>query len=88
LQEWLERPDVRKSANLAAAIRECDAIVFAVPHAEYKRLTVADLSVAKIIVDANNVIGDPQAAALHASGGRVAGVGKGHWRKHGYHLNS
>jgi hypothetical protein len=38
-----------------------------------------------LIVDANNVLDDGKAALLHGSGHRLLGVGKGHWRKRGFH---
>jgi UDP-N-acetyl-D-glucosamine dehydrogenase len=85
---WLERPDVALTMNLGD-IRSADGVVFAVPHGEYMGLSIDELlSVAgtvPIIVDANNIISDEKASRLYGAGCRLHGVGKGHWRRLGYH---
>lgn len=85
---WPERPDLAVTPRLPAALAGADAVVFAVPHSEYRRLSAADIHEcvggSSTLVDANNVVSDGTAEALHASGWRVAGVGKGHWRREGY----
>lgn len=84
LQFWPERAQIPFAADLAAAMKEADAIIFAVPHGEYRRLTPADFSRPALVIDANNVLDDAKASALHTAGSRLLGVGKGHWRKRGY----
>jgi nucleotide sugar dehydrogenase len=89
---WPERPHLEVSRTLDEALRGVDGVVFAVPHVEYRELAPASLieSVGReaFVVDAQNVITDPTAEELHASGWRVLGVGKGHWRKRGFQLPS
>ena len=85
LQEWSERPDTDMNSDLASALQECDAVVFAVPHTEYRQLAATSFPEPRLIVDANNVIDDTLAGQLFAAGSRLVGVGKGHWRKLGYH---
>jgi UDP-N-acetyl-D-glucosamine dehydrogenase len=86
VREWPERPAVRLSVDLDKALHHSNAIVFAVPHNAYKQLAPSDFPGARAIIDANNVLNDSVARSLHAAGSRLAGVGKGHWRKAGYHL--
>jgi nucleotide sugar dehydrogenase len=86
LRAWPERPAVRICGDLQTALRSNDAIVLAVPHRAYKQLTPSDFPPGRAIVDANNVLEDAVAQSLHGAGSRLAGVGKGHWRKQGYHL--
>ncbi|MDR3400914.1 MAG: nucleotide sugar dehydrogenase [Chthoniobacter sp.] len=82
---WPERPAVALTQDLTAAITSAEAIVFAIPHSAYRRLALADWPQPRLIVDANNVISDETAASLHRAGSRLLGVGKGHWRKGGFH---
>ena len=58
--------------------------MFAIPHMAYRRLAPADFPQPRLIVDANNVIGDDLAATRHSAGSRLLGVGKGHWRRLGH----
>lgn len=84
LQFWPERSQIPFASDLKAAMNDADAVIFAVPHGEYRRLTPADFPRALMIIDANNVLDDAKAAALHSAGSRLLGVGKGHWRKRGF----
>lgn len=87
VKRWVERPDIPVSDDLADCLRKSDGVVFAVPHGTYRELTPEALVAADrplLIVDAQNVLSDPKAQALHEAGCRLAGVGKGHWRKRGY----
>lgn len=86
LQEWLERPDIELVSDARAALAGADAIVLAVPHSAYRALKASDFPAHAVIVDASNVLDDTLAGELHGAGARLAGVGKGHWRKRGYHL--
>jgi nucleotide sugar dehydrogenase len=81
---WPERPSVALTADLRAAMEKAEAIVFATPHAEYRAQQPGAFPAQRCIVDANNVLTDATAAALHAGGARLLGVGKGHWRRRGY----
>ncbi len=80
LLAWLERPDVQLAPDLLASLAHVDAVIFAVPHAAYRRLEAGNFPKPLLIVDANNVLDDARARKLHAQGCRLAGVGKGHWR--------
>ena len=87
---WIERPDIPVSRELADCLRRADGIVFAVPHRAYRNLLPnmiyqpsPSLS-PPLIVDAQNIISDEKAKALHDAGCQLLGVGKGHWRKRGY----
>ena len=86
---WPEHDDVPIITNLRTALAEAEAVVFAVPHREYQKLTARWLLTAapqlRMVVDAQNIMTDTCAAALHQAGCRVSGVGKGHWRSSGYH---
>jgi UDPglucose 6-dehydrogenase len=86
---WPERPRVAVLSDLVVALRETDVAILAVNHEAYVQLSAADwssmLPARSSLVDAANVISDDVAAALHAGGHRLMGVGKGHWRKKGYH---
>ena len=87
---WPEMPDMPVSQNLSESLRQADGIVFAVPHKEYLELLsqrmLEHVSAQPVIVDAQNIITDEKAAYLHAAGSQLVGVGKGHWRKRGYHV--
>lgn len=84
LQFWPERSQIPFASDLAAALQAADAVVLAVPHGEYRRLSAQNFRPSTLIIDANNVLDDAKAKALHEAGSRVLGVGKGHWRKRGY----
>lgn len=85
VRHWAERPDVDVFEDLGACLQDADAIVFAVPHADYGNLQTQDVAAAKAaIIDAFDIIDDAKAAGLHGAGCKVLGVGKGHWRKRGY----
>lgn len=90
VDEWPECPDVPLFADLGLAMHGADAIVLAVGHQEYFSLEPPDLlrlcGGPVAIVDAWNVLNDAKAASLRDAGFRLIGVGKGHWRKRGYHL--
>lgn len=87
---WTERPRACLINDFQAALANAEAIVFAVPHAQYRGLTARALTALaprlRAVVDAQNIINDAVAAELHQCGINVAGVGKGHWRRHGFHL--
>jgi nucleotide sugar dehydrogenase len=84
LQFWPEYPQATLVEDLPGAFHTVDAVVFAVPHRAYRDLSPDSFSNPLLIVDANNVLDDTKAAALHARGHRLLGVGKGHWKKLGY----
>lgn len=87
---WRERPDVMISEDLETVLRKANAIVLAVPHNSYRALSADRLMElapkARAVVDAQNMLSDASAQTLVAMGRRVVGVGKGHWRRRGYHL--
>lgn len=89
VETWPERPDLDVRGDLDAVLAEADGAVLAVAHAAYDELTAEDLAEAlgagAFLVDAFDVVDDETAARLTEAGLRVAGVGKGHWRKRGYH---
>jgi len=85
LRFWPEQPDAVLVEDLAGALRETEAVVFAVPHAAYRALSPDHYPKPLLVVDANNVLDDTKAASLHGRGHRLLGVGKGHWKKRGYH---
>ena len=89
---WVERPDIEIFRDLPSALTDADGVVLAVPHEAYLGLTADDLVAAlgrdSFVVDAQDVLTDEKAHALHEAGRRVAGVGKGHWRARGYHLSA
>jgi len=87
---WPERPDAPVLSDFRKALADAEAVVFAVPHREYRELSAERLMAAaprlRAVVDAQNILMDSSAAALHRAGCQVAGVGKGHWRRSGYHM--
>jgi nucleotide sugar dehydrogenase len=87
---WAERREVEVTQRLAGAVDGADAVVFAVADAAYLDLTTDELAAAvgrpAVMVDANNVVADDKAEDLVARGWRVTGVGKGHWRRRGFHV--
>jgi nucleotide sugar dehydrogenase len=84
---WEDRPSVPISGDWEKSVRNADAIVFGVAHDAYKRLQASGFPDSLLIVDANNVLDDTLAEKLHRKGCRLLGVGKGHWRKRGFHLS-
>lgn len=85
---WPERTEVPQMTGLDGGFASFDAVVFAVPHAEYRSLGAEAFPAGMIVVDAANVVNDTLAENLHSKGCRIAGAGKGHWREKGWHLNS
>jgi UDP-N-acetyl-D-glucosamine dehydrogenase len=87
---WHERPHVPLFQDLSQALDHAQGIVLSVPHSCYQGLAVEDLLMSKTarpcIVDAQNIISDELAQNLRSAGCKVIGVGKGHWRKMGYHV--
>jgi UDP-N-acetyl-D-glucosamine dehydrogenase len=83
VQRWPERPQVPITGDWSQAITGLDAIVLALPHSAYRSLKPSDFPSPMLIVDANNVLTDAVALALHQAGCRLLGVGKGHWRSKG-----
>lgn len=85
---WKEKPDMRLERDFLASVEQADGIVFAVPHREYRDISVHELlgrmSKPVFIVDAQNIISDDKAQVLYEGGCQLLGVGKGHWRKRGY----
>ncbi|HUU29526.1 MAG TPA: nucleotide sugar dehydrogenase [archaeon] len=88
VMHWDEKPEIAITQDLTTALRRADGIVFTVGHRAYLDLTaekMIDYFVkSPFIVDTQNIISDLKAEALHKSGCRLSGVGKGHWRKRGY----
>jgi nucleotide sugar dehydrogenase len=88
--KWIENPSVPFFRELNAALKDIDGILFTVPHQSYKNIIPEDLlcqlSMPVFIVDAHNVLTDETAQKLNKGGCRILGVGKGHWRRRGYHL--
>jgi len=82
---WPERPEISRIEVVAGALEQFDAIVFAVPHAEYSSIAPEDFHGKAIIVDASNIFNDDQAFRLRGIGCRIAGAGKGHWREMGWY---
>jgi UDP-N-acetyl-D-glucosamine dehydrogenase len=82
---WPERPDVQLGSHLGTCLSGAQGIVFAVPHKMYQDLSPQQLIQYVggdfYVVDAQNVLHDAKAKYLHSAGCRLAGVGKGHWRK-------
>ncbi|MFC2053444.1 nucleotide sugar dehydrogenase [Chloroflexota bacterium] len=89
ISSWSERPHINVSPNLESCIKNADGIIFAIPHQIYLDLDAKELlnmtSNPPFIVDANNILTDEKAQLIIQSGCRLLGVGKGHWRKLGYH---
>lgn len=89
---WVERLDITVIQELDTHLAQADGIVLAVPHHCYRDLSLSTFNDANIsppypvIVDAQNIISDANAGELHEAGYRLLGVGKGHWRKWGYHV--
>jgi UDP-N-acetyl-D-glucosamine dehydrogenase len=88
---WLERPETVVLQSLEEVLEGADGVVLAIPHDAYLSLRAEDLAEliagGAFVVDAQNVLTDAKARVLHDAGRRVIGVGKGHWRTEGYHLD-
>lgn len=86
-RSWAERPQHSIEEDLSAVLAEAEAVVLAVPHRAYLALGVDQwrraLRPGAVLVDAQNLLDDDTAMALHQQGHRLLGVGKGHWRKLG-----
>ncbi|MBI4367484.1 MAG: nucleotide sugar dehydrogenase [Deltaproteobacteria bacterium] len=90
VRQWEQRPQVEVAQDLAACLRgDVHGIVWAVPHHGYRAVhpaaMVDALTQPPAIVDAQNILSDETAGFLVEAGCLVAGVGKGHWRRRGYH---
>ncbi|HNX94874.1 MAG TPA: nucleotide sugar dehydrogenase [Holophaga sp.] len=87
-RRWPERPDFPVAENLEACLRQAEGVVLAIPHRAYLDLKpetwLAHLKPGAVVVDAQNILDDARAEALHARGHRLFGVGKGHWRTKGF----
>ncbi len=89
VEAWPERPDMKVEREVAKVLGAADVAVLAVAHGAYRELDARKLLALSAghaaFVDAANLIGDDQAATLARAGRRIIGVGKGHWRRRGYH---
>lgn len=85
---WPARTGVRRVGDLANALADFDAVVFAVPHGAYRTLHPSIFRRDQIVVDASNILSDALGESLRERGCRLAGAGKGHWRSRGWHLTS
>ncbi len=83
---WPEQPEVERVDDWLQSLQNFEVVVFAVPHEEYTNLKLHKFPRPVAVVDASNVVNDEVAAGLRAAGCRVAGAGKGHWKKSGWHL--
>lgn len=83
---WEEFPSVSVSQDLSACLAQSDGVIFAVPHAEYRDLSLDDIAANRLsfVIDAQNIIEDSMADQIWQTGRTILGVGKGHWRKRGY----
>jgi UDP-N-acetyl-D-glucosamine dehydrogenase len=88
VEVWPERGEIPRISGIAGALPQFDAVVFAVPHAEYLSLKAEDFPPGMIVVDSSNIVDDPLAGRLRLKGCRIAGAGKGHWRERKWHLIS
>jgi UDP-N-acetyl-D-glucosamine dehydrogenase len=83
IKYWQERPKIKKLSDIFSAIKDVDAIVFALPHSFYLKLDIheliKELKHPVVVIDAQNIISDDKAIELHKAGCKVKGVGKGHW---------
>jgi nucleotide sugar dehydrogenase len=83
LRRWPERPSIPVAESLAGALETADGLILAVPHRAYREAALGGPRL-KFVVDAQNLLDEGGALRLHRQGIRVAGVGKGHWRRLGY----
>ncbi len=85
---WPERPAIALTQSLDRCLDWAEGLILAVPHSAYRGadfpLSWAVNGKLRFVIDAQNGIGDEIAAEVHRRGVRVAGVGKGHWRKLGF----
>lgn len=86
IEKWQEQPEVSLIKKWPVALGNFDAVVFAVPHQEYRSVSASWFAAGTSVIDASNVLDDAVAAELHTGGCIVAGVGKGHWRRKGWHI--
>jgi nucleotide sugar dehydrogenase len=88
LDGW-DHPAVAFHARLEDALAGARLVILACAHRAYLDLSAQDLlrlcAQRPAVLDAQNILDDAKARILLASGCRVAGVGKGHWRRMGYH---
>lgn len=86
---WPERPDIPVDDDLDRVLGQVDGLVLATPHRAYRQRPAQDwlraVRPGTVFVDAMNILDDDTALRLHRAGHKVAGVGKGHWRKKGFH---
>ena len=79
---WPEIPSAKVEKDLWESMRGKDAIIFAVPHREYLRLSPEKVveAVGKpcAIIDTQNILNDEEIKAYLKLGCEVRGVGKGH----------
>src|SRR5262249_8323672 len=89
VRTWAERPDLPIAETIQDAVAGANGVVFAVPNRANRELPADELHAfaedGGFLVDAQNVISDASAQLLRGRGWRVIGVGKGHWRKLGFH---
>jgi len=89
VQALASRPNAPLEPRLELVCSRIDAIILTIGHREFRAIDFLQLVERypriRIIVDAWNLIDDSVAARLVDTGVRVAGVGKGHWRKLNYH---
>jgi nucleotide sugar dehydrogenase len=89
LSDWPERPDLRLETDLEELLHGADGVVLAVAHRAYRERSAAYWVEAtpshSFFIDANDILTDEVAQTLRQTGRRVAGVGKGHWRRWGLH---
>ena len=82
---WPERPAIPVEGDFARALAGADIVMLVVGHRQYLNLEPARLERMTgrpgALVDAYNLISDETASSLRARGWRLAGVGKGHWRR-------
>ena len=82
---WAERPAIAVESDLARGLEGAEIVLLVVGHRAYLNLEPARLERMTgrpgALVDAHNLISDDTAASLRARGWRLAGVGKGHWRR-------
>ena len=88
LDGW-DHPGTRFAARLEDALDGAGVVILATAHKAYRDLDPARLLAmaggTPAVVDAQNILTDDKAQALFQAGCRLAGTGKGHWRRLGYH---
>lgn len=88
VDDWPEQSGVERVSDWRSNLGSHDAVVFAVPHGDYRNALPSDFPSGFVVVDAANVLDDAAAAELRAKGCLLAGAGKGHWRRMGWHTPS